>query len=106
MQTVKETSKLLQPVDAVMMFVVRYKQGEQSSLQALQDASTYTVDISLNKRGRDYEGGGIRYVRYNCTISVDQTGYAAMFPGRLTHLHEGLPITSGTRYIAVSFLNP
>ncbi|KAL3994437.1 hypothetical protein ACH3XW_21730 [Acanthocheilonema viteae] len=94
------------PVDAVMMFVVRYKQGEQSSLQALQDASTYTVDISLNKRGRDYEGGGIRYVRYNCTISVDQTGYAAMFPGRLTHLHEGLPITSGTRYIAVSFLNP
>uniref|UniRef100_A0A1I7VBP6 procollagen-lysine 5-dioxygenase n=3 Tax=Loa loa TaxID=7209 RepID=A0A1I7VBP6_LOALO len=95
-----------QPVEAVMMFVVRYKQGEQSSLQAHHDASTYTVDIPLNKRGRDYEGGGIRYVRYNCTVPADQIGYAAMFPGRLTHLHEGLPVTSGIRYIAVSFLNP
>uniref|UniRef100_A0A158Q7U8 procollagen-lysine 5-dioxygenase n=1 Tax=Elaeophora elaphi TaxID=1147741 RepID=A0A158Q7U8_9BILA len=94
------------PVDAVMMFVVRYKQGEQSSLQAYHDSSTYTVDISLNKRDRDYEGGGVHYIRYNCTISADQTGYAAMFPGRLTHLHERLPVISGTRYIAVSFLNP
>ncbi|MCP9261688.1 Procollagen-lysine,2-oxoglutarate 5-dioxygenase [Dirofilaria immitis] len=58
------------------------------------------------KRGKDYEGGGIHYVRYNCTVSDDQTGYATMFPGRLTHLHEGLPVTSGTRYIAMSFLNP
>ncbi|EJW87403.1 hypothetical protein WUBG_01688, partial [Wuchereria bancrofti] len=56
--------------------------------------------------GRDYEGGGIRYARYNCTVSADQIGYAAMFPAQLTHMHEGFPITSGTRYIAVSFLNP
>ncbi|CAG9537198.1 unnamed protein product [Cercopithifilaria johnstoni] len=94
------------PVEAVMMFVARHKQGGQSSLYALHDASTYTIDIPLNKRGRDYQGGGIRYVRYNCTISSDEIGYAAMFPGRLTHLHEGLPVTSGTQYIAVSFLDP
>lgn len=89
-----------------MMFVVRYREGEQTSLRAHNDASTYTIDIALNKRGRDYEGGGIRYVRYNCSIPADEIGYAAMFPGRLTHHHEGLPTTSGTRYIAVSFLNP
>lgn len=29
-----------------------------------------------------------------------------MHPGRLTHLHEGLPTTNGTRYIAVSFIDP
>ncbi len=29
-----------------------------------------------------------------------------LFPGRLTHLHEGLPTTKGTRYILVSFINP
>lgn len=26
-------------------------------------------------------------------------------PGRVTHFHEGLPTTSGTRYILVSFVN-
>lgn len=70
----KETSKILQPVEAVMMFVVRYREGERFSLQGLHDASTYTVDISLNERGIDYEGGGVRYVRYNCTIFAIQTG--------------------------------
>ncbi|VDN37194.1 unnamed protein product [Gongylonema pulchrum] len=93
-------------MEAVMMFVVRYKKDEQPSLRAHHDASTYTVDIPLNQRGKDFEGGGVRYVRYNCTVPADQIGYAAMFPGRLTHLHEGLPVTSGIRYIAVSFLNP
>lgn len=29
-----------------------------------------------------------------------------LFPGRLTHLHEGLKTTTGTRYILVSFINP
>ncbi|VDK75664.1 unnamed protein product, partial [Litomosoides sigmodontis] len=94
------------PVEAILMFVVRYKQDEQFLLQDLHDSSTYTVDIPLNERGLDYEGGGVRYIRYNCTISTDQSGYAVMYPGRLTHLHETLPVTSGTRYIAMSFLNP
>lgn len=62
-----------------MMFVVRYKQDEQFSLQAHQYASTYIVDIPLNKRGRDYEGGGVRYVRYNCTVSADQIGTSLYF---------------------------
>ena len=29
-----------------------------------------------------------------------------MHPGGLTHLHEGLPVTNGTRYIMVSFVDP
>lgn len=73
-KAVKVTSKLLQPVQAIMLFVLRYKQGEQSLLQTLNNVSTYTVDIPLNKRGRDYEGGGVRYVRYNCTVLADQIG--------------------------------
>uniref|UniRef100_A0A0M3IV92 Fe2OG dioxygenase domain-containing protein n=1 Tax=Ascaris lumbricoides TaxID=6252 RepID=A0A0M3IV92_ASCLU len=101
-----------------MMFVVRYRPDEQSSLKPHHDASTYSIDVALNKRGIDYQGGGVRYVRYNCTVDADQigrnkkktifpiSGYSMIFPGRLTHLHEGLPTTEGTRYIAVSFLNP
>ncbi|VDL76330.1 unnamed protein product [Nippostrongylus brasiliensis] len=94
------------PVEANMMFVVRYRPDEQPSLRPHHDASTFSIDIALNKKGVDYEGGGVRYTRYNCVVPADQVGYAMMFPGRLTHLHEGLPTTKGTRYILVSFINP
>ncbi|CAI5441459.1 unnamed protein product [Caenorhabditis angaria] len=95
-----------QPVEANMMFIVRYRPEEQPSLRPHHDASTFSIDIALNKKGRDYEGGGVKYLRYNCTVEADQVGYAMMFPGRLTHLHEGLATTKGTRYILVSFINP
>ncbi|KAL3994436.1 2OG-Fe(II) oxygenase family protein [Acanthocheilonema viteae] len=95
-----------QPVESVMMFVVRYKPEEQASLRPHHDASTYSIDIALNKRGVDYEGGGVHFLRYNCTSDADVVGHSMIFPGRLTHLHEGLKTTQGTRYIAVSFINP
>uniref|UniRef100_A0AAQ4QY68 Procollagen-lysine, 2-oxoglutarate 5-dioxygenase 2 n=1 Tax=Gasterosteus aculeatus aculeatus TaxID=481459 RepID=A0AAQ4QY68_GASAC len=43
---------------------------------------------------------------YNCSLSSPRKGWSFMHPGRLTHLHEGLPTTNGTRYIAVSFIDP
>lgn len=104
-----------------MIFVVRYRPDEQASLRPHLDASTYSIDVALNRRDIDYEGGGVRYVRYNCTIAADRIGnikfssikndtlflgWSMLFPGRLTHLHEGLPTTKGTRYILVSFINP
>lgn len=52
------------------------------------------------------QGGGCRFHRYNCTIEAPRKGWSFMHPGRLTHLHEGLPTTNGTRYIAVSFIDP
>ncbi|KAL3124044.1 hypothetical protein niasHT_005636 [Heterodera trifolii] len=94
------------PIHANMMFVVRYRPDEQASLRPHHDASTYSIDVALNKKDVDYEGGGVRYVRYNCTVPADQIGWSMLFPGRLTHLHEGLPTTRGTRYILVSFINP
>lgn len=57
-----------------MIFVVRYKPDEQAFLRPHLDASTYSIDVALNKRGVDYEGGGVRYVRYNCTVAADQVG--------------------------------
>ncbi|VDM48459.1 unnamed protein product [Toxocara canis] len=63
-----------QPVQSSMMFVVRYKPEEQSFLRPHHDASTYSIDVALNKRGVDYQGGGVRYVRYNCTVDADKVG--------------------------------
>ncbi|XP_072012542.1 procollagen-lysine,2-oxoglutarate 5-dioxygenase 1 [Engystomops pustulosus] len=89
-----------------LAFVVRYKPDEQPSLVPHHDASTFTINIALNSVGQDYEGGGCRFLRYDCSIKAPRKGWALMHPGRLTHYHEGLPTTKGTRYIAVSFVDP
>ncbi|KAM9701202.1 multifunctional procollagen lysine hydroxylase and glycosyltransferase LH3-like isoform 1-T1 [Menidia menidia] len=91
---------------AIMNFVVRYRPDEQPSLRPHHDSSTFTVNIALNSKGRDYEGGGCRFLRYDCQVESPRKGWSFMHPGRLTHYHEGLPTTAGTRYIMVSFVDP
>ncbi|XP_059498697.1 multifunctional procollagen lysine hydroxylase and glycosyltransferase LH3-like isoform X1 [Stegostoma tigrinum] len=92
--------------EAVMNFMVRYRPDEQPSLRPHHDSSTFTINIALNTKGVDYEGGGCRFLRYNCSIEAPRKGWSLMHPGRLTHFHEGLPTTRGTRYIMVSFVDP
>lgn len=87
-------------------FVVRYKPDEQPLLTPHHDASTFTINVALNSKEIDYEGGGCRFIRYNCSVEAPRKGWALMHPGRLTHYHEGLRTTAGTRYIAVSFVDP
>ncbi len=52
------------------------------------------------------QGGGCRFERYNCNVTSTRKGWMMMHPGRLTHLHEGLRVTKGTRYIQISFVDP
>lgn len=96
----------LQPPRALMNFVVRYRPDEQPLLKPHHDSSTYTINIALNRPGVDYEGGGCRFIRYNCSVTDTKPGWMLMHPGRLTHYHEGLRVTSGTRYIMISFVDP
>lgn len=94
------------PPKSLMNFVVRYKPDEQPFLRPHHDSSTYTINIALNQVGIDYEGGGCRFLRYNCSVKATKMGWMLMHPGRLTHFHEGLPTTKGIRYIMVSFIDP
>jgi procollagen-lysine,2-oxoglutarate 5-dioxygenase len=94
------------PPRTELAFVVRYHPSEQPSLRPHHDSSTYTLNIALNTPGVDYEGGGCRFVRYNCSVTESRKGWALIHPGRLTHYHEGLPVTNGTRYILVTFVDP
>ncbi|XP_051170331.1 procollagen-lysine,2-oxoglutarate 5-dioxygenase isoform X2 [Leptopilina boulardi] len=94
------------PPRSLMNFVVRYKPEEQPSLRPHHDSSTYTINIALNRAGIDYEGGGCRFIRYNCSVKDTKPGWMLMHPGRLTHFHEGLTVTKGTRYIMISFIDP
>ncbi|XP_070802471.1 procollagen-lysine,2-oxoglutarate 5-dioxygenase 2 [Pituophis catenifer annectens] len=91
---------------ALLNFVVKYTTERQRSLRPHHDSSTFTINIALNKVGEDFQGGGCKFIRYNCSIESPRKGWSFMHPGRLTHLHEGLPILKGTRYIAVSFIDP
>ncbi|XP_019487107.1 PREDICTED: procollagen-lysine,2-oxoglutarate 5-dioxygenase 2 [Hipposideros armiger] len=91
---------------ALLNFVVKYSPDRQRSLRPHHDASTFTINIALNNVGEDFQGGGCKFLRYNCSIESPRKGWSFMHPGRLTHLHEGLPVKNGTRYIAVSFIDP
>eukprot|EP00051_Salpingoeca_urceolata_P019884 m.294266 g.294266 ORF g.294266 m.294266 type:complete len:114 (-) comp19501_c13_seq4:377-718(-) len=86
-------------------FVVKYTPTGQSLLRPHHDASTFSLNVALNERGVDFEGGGTHFVRQNCTFVRNKPGYALIHPGRLTHQHEGLRVTNGTRYIMVSFVD-
>uniref|UniRef100_A0AAZ3PX44 procollagen-lysine 5-dioxygenase n=1 Tax=Oncorhynchus tshawytscha TaxID=74940 RepID=A0AAZ3PX44_ONCTS len=90
----------------LMNFVVKYTPGRQAYLRPHHDSSTFTINVALNSKGTDFQGGGCRFHRYNCSVDSPRKGWSFMHPGRLTHLHEGLPTTNGTRYIAVSFIDP
>ncbi|CAG9781920.1 unnamed protein product [Diatraea saccharalis] len=94
------------PPVSIMNFVVRYRPDEQPSLRPHHDSSTYTINLALNTPNVDYEGGGCRFIRYNCSVQNTKLGWLLMHPGRLTHYHEGLRVTKGTRYIMISFVDP
>ncbi|XP_032668645.1 procollagen-lysine,2-oxoglutarate 5-dioxygenase isoform X2 [Odontomachus brunneus] len=94
------------PPRSLMNFVVRYRPDEQPFLRPHHDSSTYTINIALNQAGVDYEGGGCKFIRYNCSVTDTKPGWMLMHPGRLTHYHEGLRVIAGTRYIMISFVDP
>ncbi|XP_069364652.1 procollagen-lysine,2-oxoglutarate 5-dioxygenase [Maniola hyperantus] len=94
------------PPVSLMNFVVRYRPDEQPSLRPHHDSSTYTINLALNTPNVDYEGGGCHFIRYNCSVRDTKPGWLLMHPGRLTHFHEGLRVSNGTRYIMISFVDP
>lgn len=83
-------------------FVVKYSIDGQKDLSPHHDSSTYTINITLNN---DFEGGGCRFIRQNIDLVNKDIGVATIHPGKLTHYHQGIPITKGKRYILVSFID-
>jgi len=92
--------------DINLAFVVKYHYTDQASLSPHHDSSSYTINVALNRGGGvDYDGGGCRFIRQNFVLKNQAPGMCCIHPGRLTAYHEGLPVTAGTRYILVSFIN-
>jgi len=86
-------------------FIVKYDyENGQRSLRPHHDSSVYTINIALNSSD-EYTGGGVNFISRNCSFLNKIPGYLLLHPGRITHYHEALPITSGKRYVLVSFNN-
>lgn len=85
--------------------VVRHQPNEVSELKPLNDASAYKFSIALNSYETDYQGGGVQFMRYNCSITDTKKGYLVMHPGGFTHHYEDLKVTNGTRYVAVTVVD-
>jgi hypothetical protein len=86
-----------------LAFVVKYTTTGQDHLKPHHDAATYSLVITLNRPGIDFQGGGTRFVKQDIT-HIGSQGHCTIHPGRLTHYHEGVKITGGERYIMVTFV--
>lgn len=82
------------------IFVVKYSYDAQNSLEMHCDGSFLSFSILLNDKN-EFEGGGT-YFDDGLTSILDQ-GDLLLHSSQIKH--SGLPITKGTRYLLVGFLN-
>lgn len=61
----------------------------------------YSLLLYLNN---DFEGGGVRFENFNYTYHPEK-GDLLIFPSDRLYLHEALLVTSGVRYVIVSWAN-
>lgn len=80
-------------------FIIKYEGSGQAALELHHDSSEFTILTALND---SYEGGGTWFHNQRLLVK-NPTGGMTFHPGSITHLHGGRPITSGIRYIVVSF---
>ena len=82
------------------LFVVKYKDSEQNYLDMHLDGSFLSFNILLSNTA-DFEGGGTYFD--DGLISHLEQGDILIHSSKIKHA--GLPITKGTRYLLVGFLN-
>jgi len=77
------------------MFIIKYTPETQSSLNCHHDASLVSAIVKLNG---EYTGGDTYFYRQNYSNAEVNVGDIVLWPGQVTHGHEGRPVTSGTKY--------
>jgi predicted 2-oxoglutarate/Fe(II)-dependent dioxygenase YbiX len=74
-------------------------EAHRDNLSASTAHRRFALSLNLNQ---DYEGGELRFPEYGPALYRPDRGEALIFSG--SHLHEVLPVTTGQRYVLVSFL--
>tara|TARA_B100001093_G_scaffold93118_1_gene85332 strand:+ start:5937 stop:7493 length:1557 start_codon:yes stop_codon:yes gene_type:complete len=90
----------IQNIDVRDLFIVKYGENEQHSLDLHYDGeeSNITASILLNN---DFEGAELEY-EDGCITHLN-TGYLCLHT--INHKHKVLPLKNGTRYVLVFFLH-
>jgi len=83
------------------IFLAKYTPEAQSYLGAHHDATDLTLVHTLND---DFQGGGTYFIDQGMLLKGN-TGDMSVHPGKYTHYHAARPVTEGTRYIIVTFIN-
>ena len=79
-------------------FIIKYSPETQKSLRCHHDASLVSTITYLND---DYTGGDTYFPRQKYTTEGTEVGKMVLWPGQVTHGHEGREVTSGTKYALV-----
>ena len=82
------------------LFIVKYKHDYQNFLEIHKDGSFLSFNILLSD-SQDFEGGGTYFD--DGLIMKGEQGDLIIHSSKINH--SGLPITKGTRYLLVGFVN-
>jgi len=82
-------------------FVVKYTPDAQAHLSLHHDSSDYTCVVALND---EFEGGGTYFDRQQL-LSKGGVGSFVLHPGNITHRHGARAVTTGVRYVLISFVS-
>jgi hypothetical protein len=82
------------------LFIVKYKEDQQNFLEIHRDGSFLSFNILLSHTS-DFEGGGTYFD--DGLIMKGEQGDLILHSSKMKH--SGLPITKGTRYLFVGFVN-
>lgn len=86
--------------DITDLFIVKYEKDKQNKLELHKDGSFLTFNLLLSS-SKDFEGGGTFFS--DGIISYLEQGDMLVHSGKVKHA--GLPITNGTRYLLVAFID-
>lgn len=88
-------------IDFKDLFIVKYKHDEQNFLEMHKDTSIVSFNILLSDPNNDFEGGGTYFD--DGLVIKSELGDLIIHSGKIRH--SGLPITKGTRYLLVGFMD-
>lgn len=77
-------------------YVLKYEPSVVPGMGLHYDLETVAMVVYLNDA---YEGGGTAFPRWGYSTGKQPVGTVCLFPGGLSHVHEGRPLTSGVRYL-------
>lgn len=85
--------------------LLKYDQSEKYDYHADADWSMYrTVSGIIYLNPQDYEGGETHFKLFDLNVKPEKPALV-LFPSNYAYIHAAMPVTSGTKYIFVTWMN-